>query len=275
MKENSFDLENEYHRLVQYIKGMGSAVVAFSGGVDSSLLLAAAKDALGKRLVAVTGISPSVPERERQAARRIAAFLGVKHLEIESGEFENEDFLKNPPERCYFCKKSLFQRLKKIAEENHISAILEGSNADDRSDYRPGMRAVCELGVRSPLMELGLGKEQIRQLARFRELEVWDKPAAACLASRLPYGEKLAPERLRRIELAEDFLLSLGFSQVRVRDQRHLARIEVAREEMDRLLSSPLRERILDKLLALGFHYVTVDLGGYRRGSLNAPEEHR
>lgn len=259
-----------WKRLLDRLGPLGGAVVAFSGGVDSTLLLAATVEALGARTLAVTAVSPTLPRRERRQALRLARQLGAPHLQVESREFSERRFVRNSADRCYHCKKIRLRQLVELAGQESRAVVIEGSNADDRNDYRPGGRAVEELGVLSPLQELGLSKEQVRRLARFRRLPNWNQPAAACLATRIPRGEEITIERLRRIERAEDFLLKAGFVQVRVRDHGRLARIEVAPAEIKRLLSSGVRWQVESRLSRLGYQFVTVDLCGYRMGSLNA-----
>ena len=259
-------------RLKEILLGLESAAVAFSGGVDSTFLLQAAREAMGGRALAVTGRSPSFPERELAAARRFTSERGITHLEVDSDELEVAGFAANPVNRCYLCKKELFAKILKVAGERGLSTVLEASNLDDEGDYRPGLLAVRELGVLSPLREAGLTKSDIRALSRAWGLPTWDKPAFACLASRFPYGEAITREGLEKVDAAEVFLLSLGCRQVRVRchDRGRLARIEVDEESLD-LLAAPDRRRLVaDKFSALGFTYTALDLNGYRAGSLNA-----
>jgi uncharacterized protein len=258
-------------RLNEILKGLKSAAVAFSGGVDSSFLLKAAQKALGGRAIAVTGRSLSFPERELSAARLFTREHGLVHLEIDSEELETAGFAANPVNRCYLCKKELFAKILKAAEARGLKAVLEASNIDDESDYRPGLMAIRELGVRSPLREAGLTKSDIRALSREWGLPTWDKPAFACLASRFPYGEAITAEGLKKVDAAETFLLSLGCRQVRVRchDQGRLARIEVDEEGLDLLSAPDNRKLVADRFSSLGFTYTALDLTGYRPGSLN------
>ena len=265
-------------RLKEILRGLKSAAVAFSGGVDSTFLLKVTSEVLGDKVAAVTGRSLSFPERELQAARRFTQEHGIIHLEIDSKELEAPGFTANPVNRCYLCKNGLFAKIIKTAEARGLSAVMEASNLDDDGDFRPGLTAIRELGVLSPLREAGLTKNDIRALSRERGLPTWDKPSFACLASRFPYGEPITPEGLKKVDAAEVFLLSLGCRQVRVRchDQGRLARIEADEAGLD-LLASPERRRLVaEKLAGLGFAYTALDLQGYRTGSLNetlaAPE---
>jgi uncharacterized protein len=247
-------------------------MVAFSGGVDSTFLLALAAESLGTdHVLAGMGISPSLPQRERQQARDLAAAMAVKLIEVETCEMDNPQFAANPPDRCYHCKSDLFARLKELACQNGGLALVCGANADDSGDYRPGLRAGEKLGVRNPLMEAGLTKADIRHASRAMNLPTWNKPAMACLASRIPYGQAITIGKLGRIERAEYALKDMGFSQCRVRDHaaglETLARIEVPPEEIGQAVR--LRETIVQALKAVGYNYVTVDLQGFRSGSMN------
>jgi uncharacterized protein len=263
-------VEEKFARLKEIFLSMGRVVVAYSGGVDSTLLLRAAQETLGsENVLAVTALSPLYPDRELAGAKKMAQEMGVKHILIESNELEIEGFSKNPPNRCYFCKKELFEEMQKLARKEAISYVVEGSTLDDEKDHRPGMRAIQELGIRSPLQEARFTKEDVRGLSRMLGLPTWDKPSVACLASRFPYGEEITPEGLRMVDEAEDFLLSLGFKQVRVRHYQSLARIEVYPEEMRRLMNGSLREEVVNRLKKIGYRYVTVDLQGFRSGSMN------
>jgi uncharacterized protein len=246
----------------------GRVVVAFSAGVDSTLLLALAVEVLGREnVLAAIGVSPSLPEAELQAARELSAQVGAELVEIATGELDNPNYASNPAERCYYCKADLFDRLAELARQRGFDAVASGANADDAGDFRPGLAAGRELGVRNPLMEAGLTKADVRELSRRMGLPTWDKPAMACLASRIPYGERITADRLRRVELAESQLQTLGFRACRVRDHNTLARIEVPVEDFDRLLA--MRGELVGRLKSLGFTYVSMDLRGLRTGSMN------
>jgi uncharacterized protein len=249
---------------------MERVLVAFSGGVDSTLLLKVAHDTLGdKNVLAVTALSPLYPERELEGVKKLIQTLGVNHRLIHSNELEIPGFSKNPPNRCYYCKSKLFGELLDLAKEETIPFIVEGSTLDDDKDHRPGRVAVQELGVRSPLREVGLTKAEIRELSRAFGLPTWDKPSFACLASRFPYGEEITGEGLKMVDEAEDFLFGLGFKQVRVRHYGNLARIEILKEEMAHLMEDSLREKVVARLKGVGYSYITLDLQGFRSGSMN------
>jgi uncharacterized protein len=248
---------------------MGSAVVAFSGGVDSTFLLHAARVALGRNVLAVTATSPTYPKSERDEAEAIVAEWDVPHRFIESNELDIPGFSTNPPDRCYHCKKELFRLLSGIAVEEGYAAVCDGSNADDRNDCRPGRRAARELGVRSPLLENGITKEEIRALSRQFSLPTAEKGAFACLSSRFPYGTKITEESLRRVEACEEILRRFGFRQFRVRVHGAVARIEVGRQEIPRLFDPDVSDAVHEGFRKHGFLYVSVDLKGYRAGSMN------
>jgi pyridinium-3,5-biscarboxylic acid mononucleotide sulfurtransferase len=258
----------KYLALKSYLRDKEKVAVAFSGGVDSSFLLAAARDAIGEQVVGITIYAPSLPESELEDAINIAQKLEVRHIILKSEEIEDE-IRMNPVNRCYFCKKIEYGEIKKEAASLGIVHVVDGSNADDLKDYRPGMKARDEIQVSSPLQELGITKEEIRDWLKEMNLPVWDKPAAACLYSRIPYGKEIKREDLRKVELAERLLATLGFRQVRVRCHDDLARIEVSAIEIPRLVQEPLRSTITTQLKSFGFNFVTLDIQGYRMGSFN------
>jgi uncharacterized protein len=261
--------QEAFRRLTEFIGRTGGALVAFSGGVDSSLVLAAARQALGERVLAVTACSPTYPDHEKDQAAAIAQRLGARHEFVDSDEFEDPSYRANPPNRCYYCKQELFRKLQAVAAREGLPVIVDGSNADDEGDFRPGRNAAKEFGVRSPLAELGFGKSLIRQMAKARGLPNWDQPACACLASRIPYGQEITPLRLRRVAQAEAALRDIGFRTVRVRDHGTLARIEIPRDEIDRTLRVGIHQRLIDACKQQGYVYVCLDLEGYRTGSMN------
>jgi pyridinium-3,5-biscarboxylic acid mononucleotide sulfurtransferase len=261
--------QEEYQRLVERLRGLGRVVVAFSGGVDSSLLLAAARDALGDGALAVTAVSATYAAYEGERAAAIAKLLGARHEVIRTREMDDPAFCGNPPDRCYHCKLELYRSLGEIAAREAGAAIVDGTNADDRFDVRPGARAVEELGILTPIAELGCGKELVRQMARERGLPNWADAACACLASRIPYGEEITAERLDRVAGAEAEIRGLGFATLRVRDHGQVARIEVGPKEIDRALSSEMRRALVAACKRRGYAFVCLDLEGYRTGSLN------
>ena len=258
----------KYNDLVSYISQFPSAVVAFSGGVDSTLLCRAAHDALKDNSLAITAVSPFIPEREQRQARRSAASIGIPHRLIDLPEMPPE-VMENPPDRCYHCKKFIFHTILAEAESSGFRFVLDGSNLDDLKDYRPGTAALKELKIISPLLETGFTKEVVREISRQLELETWDLPAYACLASRVPYGNRLSAEILKIVEEGEDLLHSLGFKTVRVRHHGDIARIEASPEEMELIFKPPLRDEITEELKKIGFSYICLDMEGYRTGSLN------
>jgi uncharacterized protein len=260
--------EKKFSDMLAMLQTIDEAVLAFSGGVDSSFLLKAMKIA-GMRVTAVTAFSATMPRRERERAVAFARDTGVDHIIIETEELSDEAFVSNSPERCFFCKDALFKKLKAIAAERHISTIIDGSNADDAGDYRPGRRAAELHGVRSPLAECDFSKEEIRAMSRKLGLQTWDQPSSPCLSSRFPYGRRITPEALRRVESAEEYLRGLGLREVRVRDHGDTARIEVPDEDMRLLLDPSIRRCIAETLRSLGYQFVSLDLEGYRTGSMN------
>jgi uncharacterized protein len=260
---------SKQERLLELLASYESAIVAFSGGVDSAYLGWAATKVLGPRAVCITADSPSYPDHHRQLARRIARDFSLQHEIVSTTELERPEYRANPVDRCYYCKHELYTTLSRIARDRGIRVIVDGNNADDRGDYRPGRKAAREFGVRSPLDEVGLSKDEIRELSREAGLPTWDEPASACLSSRIPYHSEVTGEKLRTIERAEDVMRELGFRVCRVRHHDTLARLEIGRDELARALEPGLRERIVLELRALGYQHVTIDLQGYRMGSLN------
>lgn len=263
------DIKEKYDQLKQNLSNLGSVVVAFSGGVDSTFLLKTAFDVLGNNVLAVTARSSTYPEREYKEAKEFTEKYGIPHIVIESEELEVDGFSKNPVNRCYLCKNELFDKIKKIADEKGIPYIAEGSNHDDLSDYRPGLEAVKEHNVLSPLRSAGLTKNEIRTLSKELNLPTWDKPAFACLSSRFPYGQEITREKLAMVDKAEQFLLDLGFRQVRVRHHGEIARIEIGQNEMEKFLNIELMNTVSNQFKEIGFAYTALDLKGYRTGSMN------
>ncbi len=266
---NRQEADQKLAQLKALLKKLGSVVVAFSGGVDSTFLLKVAQEVLRDKVLAVTIDSNSFAKKELREANVFCEQQGIVQEVCKFNELDVEGFCQNPPNRCYICKKALFENLLEIAKEHKIAFVVEGSNIDDEGDYRPGMQAVKELGICSPLREVGLTKQEIRELSRNYGLVVWNKPSSACLSSRFAYGEQITREKLKMVEQAEQFLQDLGFTQVRVRVHGSLARIEVLSEEIPQLMFQDNRKRIAEKLKEYGFSYVTMDLCGYRIGSMN------
>ncbi|MCI8306824.1 MAG: ATP-dependent sacrificial sulfur transferase LarE [Lachnospiraceae bacterium] len=263
------DLEEKKKMLETNLQSFGSVAVAFSGGVDSAFLLKAAERVLGENVLAVTVNTYSLPERELEEAKAFCRENGIRHIVRDFDELSVRGFCENPPDRCYLCKKELLKEIMHIAKENGIMYVAEGSNVDDDGDYRPGMAAVEELGIKSPLKEAGIYKKEIRAMLKNMGLSLWKKPSFACLSSRFAYGERITKEKLAMVEQAEQFLFDRGFSQARVRIHDRMARIEVLPEYLEKLVEKKTREEVVSKLKALGFLYVSMDLEGYRTGSMN------
>ncbi|WP_408955575.1 ATP-dependent sacrificial sulfur transferase LarE [Natroniella sp. ANB-PHB2] len=262
-------LEQKYQKLQNIIEKLGSVVIAFSGGVDSTFLSKVCRDVLGDNAMAVTARSSTYPAREFKEAKQLAKEIGIEQVVIISEETEVDGFANNPPDRCYYCKHELFSKVEEVAKVRNIKYVLDGSNYDDLQDFRPGMKAAEELEVVSPLKEAELTKDDIRELSKRLGLPTWNKPAFACLSSRFPYGEEINEEKLSMVEQAEDYLIKLGFKQFRVRHHEQIARIEVAPEERKKFFELEVMDQISAKLKEVGFIYVTLDLAGYRPGSMN------
>ncbi len=260
--------QDKFEGLLRILQDIQSVVLAFSGGVDSTFLLKAVKEA-GIQSLVVTAYSETMPESELRFAEEMARSIGVAHRIIKTDEMSNPDFTKNPKHRCFYCKDELFSKLLNIAVEEGYSHVIDGSNADDLSDWRPGRQAALKHGVRSPLIEAGLLKDEIRELSKELGLPTWSKPASPCLSSRFPYGVEITRDALKRVELSEEFLKGLGFRELRVRSHNDTARIEIVSDEIGRLLNKELRESIAHRLKKFGFKYVTVDIEGFRSGKLN------
>lgn len=263
------DINEKFEKLKNYLSSLESVVVAFSSGVDSTFLLKTAHDVLGDKVIAVTAESCSFPKRELNEAKLFCQKEGIKHIVVESEELEIDGFCKNPVNRCYLCKKKLFEKITEIAKENNIKNIVEGSNIDDNGDYRPGLQAVSELNIKSPLRYAELNKNEIRELSKKLELNTWDKQSFACLSSRFVYGEEITKEKLSMVDKAEQLLLDLGFHQLRVRIHGTIARIEVLPDEFPELIEEKNRLKIVTEFEKYGFTYISMDLKGYRTGSMN------
>jgi uncharacterized protein len=261
---------NKLEQLKNYLQGLGSVAIAFSSGVDSTFLLKVAHDVLGDNAIAVTARSCSFPKRELNEAIDFCKKENIKHFICNSEELDIEGFSQNPPNRCYLCKRELFEKIINIARKNNIAYVAEGSNMDDNGDYRPGLIAVSELEVKSPLRAVGLTKDEIRAYSKELGLPTWDKQSFACLSSRFVYGETITEEKLNMVDKAEQLLLDMGFHQIRVRIHDKLARIEVNPSEFEKLIQKETREEIVSKLKSYGFTYVSMDLSGYKMGSMNA-----
>lgn len=261
--------EKKFLKLKKIIKEMDSVVIAFSGGTDSSFLLAVAARSPGMKVIAATAKSPAYPERELKEAKATANKLGCSHMIISTNELEIKEYANNNKNRCYLCKKELFLKLISLKNKYKFNFVADGTNYDDLNKYRPGLQALKELGIRSPLAEAGLTKEEIRQYSRLLNLPTWNKQELSCLASRLPYGEKITKPVLKKIEKAEDFLYSLGFKQIRIRHHGPIARIELGKGEIPKILQYNNIEKIIRRLKKIGFEYITLDLEGYRTGSMD------
>ncbi|MFQ5579119.1 MAG: ATP-dependent sacrificial sulfur transferase LarE [Nitrospiria bacterium] len=268
------EADQTYTRLYGIMKEMGSALVAYSGGVDSSLVMKVAFDALGPEAIAGTSISPTLAGSELEDAKAVAASVGIRHLFVRSDELTIPGYTENSQDRCYLCKNDLYTLLSEMARREQVRFVLDGTNTDDLSDTRPGLRAARERAVRSPLVEAGLDKKSVRALSYRLGLPTWDKPASPCLSSRIPYGTEITYEKLDQVERAEEVLRKLGFIQFRVRYQGETARIEMAVEEFSTLLNGGQRDRVVRGVQACGFRWVVLDLAGYRQGSLNPPKRH-
>ncbi len=262
-------LQKKYQELLSILQKEESIAVAYSGGVDSSFLLAAAKEALKDQVIAVTVCLSSVPSFEEEEAHSFCEKYGIRQIFVDLDVFKVKGYADNPKNRCYLCKKALFTKILSTARENGLKTVAEGSNADDQNEYRPGLKALKELKIKSPLNEAGLHKEEIRTLSRELGLPTWDKPSNACLATRFPYGEKLSGEKFEMVQCAEEEVKKAGFSNVRVRSHGTVARIEVMPEEFQKILEPEIRKNLLDQLHSLGFTYVTLDLKGFRSGSMD------
>ncbi|MCS7187929.1 MAG: ATP-dependent sacrificial sulfur transferase LarE [Armatimonadota bacterium] len=263
------ELQRKFESLLDYFRSLGSVLVAFSGGVDSTFLAKTAHMSLGDNAIAVTARSPSIPKAELEEAAKLAKLIGIRHIFIDTDEINDPNYASNPPNRCYFCRLNLFGKLKPLAQQLGIRHIVYGAVADDLNDFRPGMKAAEEEGVLAPLAELGFVKEEVRRLSLWLGLPTWDKPSFACLSTRFPYGSQITPEKLKQVEDAEDFLRQHGFRAFRVRHHEAIARIEVPPEDFYRFLDPEFRSALIKRFREIGFLFVTLDLMGLRSGSMN------
>lgn len=268
---NRADLSAKLESLESILRDMGSVLIAYSGGADSSFLLNVASNVLGDRVVAITARSETYPPGELDEARKNAAMIGVRQVFINTNELDDEHFASNPPERCFYCKSELFSKLVDLAEQHAMKYVADGSNVDDLSDFRPGMEAAAKLAIRSPLKEAGFTKQDIRTLSREMGLPTWDKPPQPCLSTRFPYGATITREKLATVGRAEEFLAELGLRQFRVRVHGDIARIEVPKEDMPLFLDDSVSKKVVERFKALGYTYITLDIQGYRMGSMNEP----
>lgn len=262
-------IDKKYNKLEKILNTLDSAIIAFSGGVDSTFLLWAAKKILKKNIIAVTFKSEIIPQSEIQEAKTLASEFNVKHIIIDSDILNHELFISNNQDRCYYCKKFIFSEIVTIAQSNNIKHVIEGSNADDAYDFRPGRRVLKEMNIKSPLAQAGLTKKEIRTLSHEMGLSTWNKPPLACLATRIPYGIKITRDKIKRINKCEQFLIDKGFKQVRVRDYGSIVRIEVPKNELNKLLEDKISQAIVKKFKDYGFNYICADMEGYRSGSMN------
>ena len=269
MKDSDLNIDEKYQKLRNIIKDMGEVVVAYSGGVDSTFLLKVAKDVLGDNVLGVLAASPTYPSREYDKALETAENIGVTVEIINTNETDDKKFKENPVDRCYYCKTELFTKISEIAKGSRFKNFVDGSNADDLNDYRPGMKALKEQGIRSPLQEAGLTKNEIRELSKRLNLPTWNKPALACLSSRFPYGMSINPEKLKMVDEVENYLHDENFINIRARHYGDTVRIEVSPDEINRFFDDKTRRRIVKRIKEIGYTYITLDLEGYRQGSMN------